>query len=787
MANPRVTIVVAADAAEARRAFEVLTAQVEKTGNAATGMGAKFQSVMGGIGAGIGIAAFNMFSNAVSSVTDVLRDSVSAALEEETRLKLLKVTLEATIPAWDGNIAAIERRIEAGMRLGFTDDEMSESFKRLTTATGDVAKATDLNALAMDFARLRGIDLLEATNLITKANAGQIGMLRRILPWIDKNATAEEALVAIRKVAAGQSEAYADTTQGKMVRAQIQMNEAMEELGTLILPVIGSLAQLATEILPQVGQAFKDATPYVDAFLRGLQEIGDTAAWAIASSATGMRTGLAEITRLNQSHAAEIANLGMKYKLLGPAVSEGLAEWTGGWRRATGAVTTYLNDAEREAIRLGGRLPGAIAKALVDGRGTMFSAALALVEAMKKPWTDALSVSQAIGILHSAKVAAGLRSANPYVRQASQDLVNAAQAVLTAGAQGAFYAGQNMGKAFQAGLRGKAGFSTSGIPTSGAKAGTDALDTLVAQATAALGGGGGGGGGIAGAVDKLADTLKAKLAAAFDTVRTRALAALDKIHTAKLRAIEDARKLRDAELDAQIAAAQAPVTAAQAALDAKREAQRLAELQRSLSEAQASGNMESAASAQAALDDYLAQAAIDRMQAAADVTISGLEAKKKENDDLAAAQVIAEDARYEAQQAQFTKDERALEKHLAKTKAMWAESAREISALLAEFGLIWAPGGGVGEAKSAAVPKAAGGAVSASGSYLVGEHGPELFVPGSAGSIVPNGALGGPVNISVNVSGAALFDPYGSAAQQIADALLPGVRRALTRNGMSLA
>jgi hypothetical protein len=41
--------------------------------------------------------------------------------------------------------------------------------------------------------------------------------------------------------------------------------------------------------------------------------------------------------------------------------------------------------------------------------------------------------------------------------------------------------------------------------------------------------------------------------------------------------------------------------------------------------------------------------------------------------------------------------------------------------------------------------RAAGGPVSAGGAYVVGEQGPEMFVPRSAGTIVPNGAGGGPV------------------------------------------
>lgn len=49
-------------------------------------------------------------------------------------------------------------------------------------------------------------------------------------------------------------------------------------------------------------------------------------------------------------------------------------------------------------------------------------------------------------------------------------------------------------------------------------------------------------------------------------------------------------------------------------------------------------------------------------------------------------------------------------------------------------------------------PTAAGGPVWPTGSYLVGEVGPELFVPRTAGTIVPNNQLGGgsaPVNVAV--------------------------------------
>lgn len=46
--------------------------------------------------------------------------------------------------------------------------------------------------------------------------------------------------------------------------------------------------------------------------------------------------------------------------------------------------------------------------------------------------------------------------------------------------------------------------------------------------------------------------------------------------------------------------------------------------------------------------------------------------------------------------------------------------------------------------------RAAGGLVSSGGSYLVGERGPEIFSPSSAGTIIPNNRMGGGMKVIVN-------------------------------------
>jgi tape measure domain-containing protein len=47
--------------------------------------------------------------------------------------------------------------------------------------------------------------------------------------------------------------------------------------------------------------------------------------------------------------------------------------------------------------------------------------------------------------------------------------------------------------------------------------------------------------------------------------------------------------------------------------------------------------------------------------------------------------------------------------------------------------------------------RAKGGPVMGGSPYIVGERGPELFVPGSSGTIIPNDKMGGGVNVVVNV------------------------------------
>ena len=77
--------------------------------------------------------------------------------------------------------------------------------------------------------------------------------------------------------------------------------------------------------------------------------------------------------------------------------------------------------------------------------------------------------------------------------------------------------------------------------------------------------------------------------------------------------------------------------------------------------------------------------------------------------------------------------------------------------------------------------KASGGPVKGGSPYVVGEKGPELFVPNSHGSIVPNDQMGG-ANIVVNVdaSGSSVEGDAG-AAQELGDMLAAAIQAELVK------
>lgn len=73
--------------------------------------------------------------------------------------------------------------------------------------------------------------------------------------------------------------------------------------------------------------------------------------------------------------------------------------------------------------------------------------------------------------------------------------------------------------------------------------------------------------------------------------------------------------------------------------------------------------------------------------------------------------------------------------------------------------------------------RAEGGPVSAGGAYLVGERGPEVFRPASAGAVETSTGGGVTVNVTVDGGAPALLRSEAQIAQMLARAVRLGARR----------
>jgi len=88
-----------------------------------------------------------------------------------------------------------------------------------------------------------------------------------------------------------------------------------------------------------------------------------------------------------------------------------------------------------------------------------------------------------------------------------------------------------------------------------------------------------------------------------------------------------------------------------------------------------------------------------------------------------------------------------------------ANKMLDIAVNMALFGVMEGTGTGGGLLGGLFKKRAIGGSVTAGQPYIVGEKGPELFMPGRSGGIAPAGSFGGGTNVVVNV------DASGSSVQ----------------------
>jgi hypothetical protein len=172
-----------------------------------------------------------------------LFDATKGAIEDAAAQDKLAGIIERTTTATDAQIKANEDWISTqGKLLGISDDELRPVMGRLVKATGDVTKAQELAAQAMDISAASGKPLESVTAALEKAYGGNMTALAKLAPeyrdMIKEGATFEEVMDKIGKTTGGAASDAANTAEGKFKRLGIALSETKESIGAALLPAV---------------------------------------------------------------------------------------------------------------------------------------------------------------------------------------------------------------------------------------------------------------------------------------------------------------------------------------------------------------------------------------------------------------------------------------------------------------------------------------------------------------------------------------------------------------------
>jgi len=183
---------------------------------------------------------------ALGAVTAIIGDSVKAAIEDEAAQASLARQIKASSNATDAQVKSVEAFISSlAKSAAISDDEARPAFQKLIVATKDVTKATDLMNLATDVAAATGKPLVDVTDALARAYAGNMKGLNSLSPeikgMIKDGASLAEVQAVLTKNFGGAGEAAANTAAGGMKKLGIAFGETKESIGAAFLPIMEKL------------------------------------------------------------------------------------------------------------------------------------------------------------------------------------------------------------------------------------------------------------------------------------------------------------------------------------------------------------------------------------------------------------------------------------------------------------------------------------------------------------------------------------------------------------------
>jgi hypothetical protein len=233
----------------------------------------------------------------VGIAADALFEMGKAAGEDRAEAAKLDQVIRSAGAATGDYTAQVEAAITAGQARAFTDSQTREALQSLVTATGDVGQATTLLATAQDVARFAGVDLATASDAIAKAQAGQDTQLKRLIPGLQAGATATDTIANAQKAAAGQADAFANSTEGQMAKSADAFAELGETIGAAVLPILDALLPALIPIIQALGKLVSAVLPVLIPLVKLLAQALGVVAQVVAKVANFLADMIAQAVK----------------------------------------------------------------------------------------------------------------------------------------------------------------------------------------------------------------------------------------------------------------------------------------------------------------------------------------------------------------------------------------------------------------------------------------------------------------------------------------------------------
>ena len=223
---------------------------VVKAKDAATGPLGKVGSSMGKLRRTAGTAFKAIGAAAIAAGAALLAfafNAVKAAADDEKQTIRLNAALKARGFQLDQLAPKIDEQIKAMQVLGFTDDQVRDGLEVGSRFFKNQEQLLAANATAANIAAATGMELSEVMTALGRGAAGSTRGLLKLGIQVEKGAKLKDILRIADEKYLGVAEEVANSTSGKFAAAQIRFNEAIENFGAKLLPMLNEALTFLTE------------------------------------------------------------------------------------------------------------------------------------------------------------------------------------------------------------------------------------------------------------------------------------------------------------------------------------------------------------------------------------------------------------------------------------------------------------------------------------------------------------------------------------------------------------